>query len=103
MAIWGYIIFFLLELLDLDPQEAKSVYVYGFIAVGLWWCYDVCCSESSRYLRNKKDKDSTKQQIKDVRNKKPHVQFHAECYHFETRTRVVTYTENNQTKTRVET
>lgn len=58
-----------------------------------------------RYLKNSVDNIVTMFDILDtLRNTSPSIHWHVECYHYETRTRLVTYTDSNgNTQTRTET
>lgn len=63
-----------------DNNDGNTTFAYvaaGFIFI--WWCYDMCCCETSRYLRHKMTKEKTQKHLKEVRNNKPVCRFHAKC------------------------
>ena len=62
------------------------------------------CSSDWKYIKNLKPISSDREAIESIGNAKPTVTMHAECFHYETRYRTVSYTDaNGNTQTRLET
>ena len=63
-----------------------------------------CCSAEKNYLSNLDSLQSSTQTIESIRKTQPYVGMEAVCYHYETRTRLVTYSDGRgNMRTRVET
>ena len=99
---------FFLWVLFLIGCSASQCTIYGSIMVHLWrmglaMCViaplfvlmESACSHERDYLKNIMEDESAWDYIRRMHTVKPEITMTVECYHFETRTRVVSYTDAN--------
>jgi len=99
-------VLFLLAFTQVDVVDEWLVEPFGIVFILLYLCYiseSVCCTKTRRYLTNLMVDTTIYSHVQAVRQTPPRVSFHNECYHYETRTRLVTQTVNGRTTTRTET
>ena len=73
--------------------------VFAYISILI----EACCSTTMTYANNTKKAREVWEYIQQLKQTPPVVAMHVECYHYETRTRTVSYRSGGQTHYRTET
>ena len=89
IAIWGLITYITISLYFITKNQNtdKNAKICGYILLGIYPVYLILefCSPTFRYLIHKRTNEGIKQKLGNLFRKEPHIEFHAECYHYETR------------------
>lgn len=88
-----------------ESLTGLAITLLVFFVIGyLFHQIESCLSSSCKYLSNVKTGEGAHKLVKKVKKSPPQLSWHIQCYHMETRTRVVTYTDNQgRSGTRIET
>mmetsp|Transcript_15948 Transcript_15948/g.13507 ORF Transcript_15948/g.13507 Transcript_15948/m.13507 type:complete len:138 (-) Transcript_15948:559-972(-) len=79
-----------------DDYTAETIiFMTFFIIFYIFYLIECCFSGTKSYLKNPQDIVIFDEYITNVKEAAPSLSFQIECYHFETRTRTVYYTDAN--------
>jgi hypothetical protein len=86
------------------PGMLSSTALPTFLVVFLVYLVESCCSDTRKYMSNFKDVDGCESYMQSMTDRAPDIVMRCVCWHYETRTRMVTYTDSNgNSRTRYET
>jgi hypothetical protein len=90
--------------LNYGKVNIREIQPFFYTLGGVYFIYLILefCSPTCRYMVHKRTNEGIKQKMQKIFLTRPEIIFHAECYHYETRT--VTYTDDDgKERTRTET
>ena len=106
IGVWGLIgyITVYIYLLNYGNVKIEEIQPFVYALLGVYFFYLILefCSPTSRYLMHKRSNEGIKQKMQKIFVTRPEIVFHAECYHYETRTHTYTDDEGHE-QTRTET